>query len=109
MIIPPELKARRLKLKRSQREFADRLGITQEHYNRLENGKLPISRKMERRYEELFGTQRLTAVSVRTGIACPNCNSDDVEKLSEPAKPEHTVWRCRNCGRYFSSVEAWNL
>ena len=109
MISQLELRARRLRLKRSQREFADRLGITQEHYNRLEKGKFPISRKIERRYEELFGTQRLTAVSVERGVVCPNCDSDDVEKLGEPVKPEYTVWRCRSCGRYFSSAEAWNL
>ena len=109
MISQLELNARRVKLKRSQREFANMLGVTQEHYNRLEKGKLPISRKTERRYEELFGTQRLTRVSAKRGVVCPNCKSGDIEKLSKPAKPEYTVWRCQSCGRYFSSVEAWNL
>jgi len=109
MISQLELKARRLKLRHSQREFGDMLGITQEHLNRLEKGRLPISRKIERRYEQLFGTQRLTAVHTEGGVACPNCDSDDITKLSEPVKTEYTVWRCRTCGRYFCSMEAWKL
>lgn len=104
-----ELKARRLKLKYSQREFSNMLGITQEHLNRLERGKLPISRKVERRYEQLFGARRLTSIGMEGGVACPNCKSKNIKKLSEPAKFEHTVWQCRNCGRYFSSMEAWKL
>jgi len=109
MISLLELKARRLKLKYSQREFSNMLGITQEHLNRLERGRLPISRKLERRYEELFGSKHLTSIHTEGGVACPNCNSNDIEKLNKPTKVEHTVWRCRSCGRYFSSMEAWKL
>ena len=109
MISLLELKARRLKLKYSQRDFSNMLGITQEHLNRLERGKLPISHKIERRYEQLFGVKRLTSILTEGGVACPNCKGISIEKLSEPEKDEYTVWRCKTCGRYFSSMEAWKL
>ena len=109
MISPAELKARRMKLRYSQREFADMLGVTQEHYNRLENGKLPISMKTERRYAELFGAYRLRTFRLDRRVICPRCKGNDFKKLGESTKPEYTVWRCRSCGRYFSSAEAWYL
>jgi len=104
-----ELKARRLNRKLSQREFAERLGITQEHYNRLENGKLPISRKLERRYEKLFGTRRLIEFRAERGVGCPFCGEIDLKQLSEPENRLNTIWHCRNCGRYFTTREAWHI
>ena len=109
MISQLELNARRLKLKRSQREFANMLGITQEHYNRLENGKLPISMKTERRYSELFSTYRSRTFRLDRRVTCPHCKGNDLKKLGKSTKPEYAVWRCRSCGRYFSSAEAWYL
>ena len=104
MISGLELEIRRKRLKYSQREFANMLAITQEHYNRLENGKLPITRKVERRYEDLFGKERLTAVSIGKDVICPKCNSDKVPVYESSHLPIR-YHKCSDCGHTFKSIE----
>ncbi len=110
MIDKLELKARRLNLNLSQLEFARVLGVSEEHYNRLEKGKiLKISKKLTRRYEQLYGTKRLISITWMRGVMCPFCKSElPPERLMQDERdPEGDYYRCHACGKRFTAREAW--
>jgi transcriptional regulator with XRE-family HTH domain len=109
MIDRLELKARRLNLKLSQLEFAHVLGCSEEHYNRVEKGRLAPSKKLARRYEELYGRQPLINITWTRGVECLFCHSElSPERLMrDDHDAEGDYYVCRECGKRFTAREAW--
>lgn len=50
------LRANRFKLKLTQKELGEELGISQNHISEMENGKRPIGKAMAKRFAEFFKT-----------------------------------------------------
>jgi DNA-binding XRE family transcriptional regulator len=69
MINKDELRLRRAVMRLTQDELAQKLDITREHLNRIENGREPISKKIEKRYNKLFGKRLLTDILKMGGDA----------------------------------------
>lgn len=109
MIDTIEFRARRVVLKLTQKQLALMLDISREHLCRLESGKLRVSSKLERRYNELFGTRRLISFRTERGVDCLRCANFNLERLNEPENPLNTIWRCKDCGLYFTTREAWHI
>jgi transcriptional regulator with XRE-family HTH domain len=106
MMNKDELQARRQDLRLSQREMAARLGITQEHYNRIETGKFPISRNVERKFNQLLDEYSAASVSVYTPAKCPACQSRESQKVTDPDEDTYRIWRCTECGAIFTGADS---
>ena len=111
MLQPIEIKARRLYLHMNQTEFAEKLKISRQYLSRLESGRERISQSFEKKYDKLFGTERLISTMYKRGIECPNCYiTTPPKKLSGSKKDElDEVYQCPECNYIFTVGESWGL
>jgi len=75
----PDNRIRELRKKRglSQKEAADRIGMHQTHFSKLENGQRPLSLDWARRIAKLFGVNVADLLS----------DDDNPERLAEDERP----------------------
>jgi transcriptional regulator with XRE-family HTH domain len=107
MLSDYELRARRAVERSTQEAFAKKLKISRQFLNRIESGKvLKLSKKLEARYNELYGGKRLISVDFYVPPPCINCGRD-VPEDKEPKRVhmgetrDRDVYLCPNCGEYF--------
>jgi DNA-binding XRE family transcriptional regulator len=102
-----ELGARRAVEHATQKAFAKKLHISRQYLARIEAGKVrKLSKKLEARYNTLYGGKRLIQIEFYTPLSCPYCGRD-VEEGKEPKRVhmgktrQDDVYLCPICGTYF--------
>lgn len=104
-----ELITRRTQEKLTQQDFARMLGISQNYLSELEGGHKRVSKALEAKYDRLYA-KRLVAITTGRGVECPRCHgTSPLEKLNDPKDELDTVYRCADCGYYFTIGESWGL
>jgi transcriptional regulator with XRE-family HTH domain len=103
-----ELKSRRINEKLSQQDFAKILGISQNYLSEIESGHKKVAKVLEAKYDQLY-PKRLVSITTGRGVQCPECHETNLEKLNDPEDELDTIYRCRNCGYYFTVGESWGL
>ena len=110
MLRAEEIRARRAVERLTQAEFAKKLNISRQRLNEIEQERIVASKKIEARYDELYEGKRLIQWTFERGVECPRCHGiSPLEKLNEPEDKLNTIYRCRDCGYYFTTGESWGL
>jgi transcriptional regulator with XRE-family HTH domain len=105
-----ELRARRAIEKLSQGEFAKKLGISRSYLAKLELESVPITDKLELRYNELYRDERLIApITFTRGADCPYCTGVGHRIWRDERNPERDVYECTKCDRVYRARESWQL
>jgi transcriptional regulator with XRE-family HTH domain len=103
-----ELKARRANERLTQNELASKLGISRNYLSEIEAGRKPITDEIEKRYNATY-PKRLISLEWSRGVECPKCHETRLELLNDPKDELDKIYRCRDCGHYFTVGESWNL
>jgi transcriptional regulator with XRE-family HTH domain len=113
MLTADEIRTRRKLEGLSQENMAAKLGISRQTLNRVENKRVPVSLLLEKRYNLIFGSDRLIDKPSSRRVVCPYCN--------EPEKIDHVnihrvafdegdnVYQCMTCKRVFTQRESFRL
>jgi DNA-binding XRE family transcriptional regulator len=110
MLRAEEVRARRAVERLTQAEFAKKLSISRQRLNELEQERIVPSKKIEARYDELYKGKRLIQIEFTRGVECPRCyGTSPLELLNDPADELDKIYRCKDCGYYFTVGESWSL
>jgi transcriptional regulator with XRE-family HTH domain len=112
MLTANEIRTRRKHERLTQENMAAKLGLSRQYLNKIENKKVPISPRLEKRYNLVFGTDRLIKTASRS-VKCPYCN--ELEKIDHlnihriAFDEGDNVYQCMTCQRVFTQRESFRL